>query len=816
MTLRPTSECLFLRLTRSSSLALLLTAALATRGQDNSPAPASASAAAPAADAVVRLDSFQVTDVPLERQILPTARPFSSVFGTDDSIVDVPRNVTIISRQQLSDISILSVLDFTKLTSSAYTTTNFGAPSNPSIRGQTADLFINGVRGRITSNGNGLPLNFNSVESVNIVKGPATAVQGTSMYVGGFVDLVTKRPHFDGFKGTVAVTLGSYAQKEWTLDVGGPFSPRAAYRVSWSGQDSRGYWHDYFQKNHSLYAALTLRPSPGYELFLNASAALYHYTENWGLNRVTQDLIDHGRYLTGVNDNPAPNFAAYPFGYADAGGAPISFANLATVGGVPAPVSDPQNARWITSGFPAGNRLAFGPAVTANRHIRLLRPGDRSRGREFNFQAIQTRTFSSGVKLVNNSYWSHTARDTYSSYYYSEIIDPSWFAENRTEFITATDAWSLNAGLDLRYQRTKAYDDYFFEPVNVWDLTRDRAAIDATRSVNFPNPFTSLPVPGWPGRYATDGIANSDTNDSRGASVALFAQTSRRLTERLRLVAGARAERFRAHVREPLLASHPAAALTVWIPNVNASLVLKPTPASSLYATVNWSRNTSGASANGGGLTGWNADGSALFRDNFLQPSRLLEGGAKFVLRQNRLFVNCAVFDQTRTARSPGSSVLQEFHARGFEAELNYQPDPRFYATASYSYIDATTTAGFQSDGGVARFAATRTEPGRVSGLPRHLFNALASYAFAARWTATANVLVTGPMFNNFAATLRLPTQYQLDASLTYRAPRWSARAAVSNLTNEKNWAPPNAVYGNGSILALPGTQAQLTLARNF
>jgi outer membrane receptor for ferric coprogen and ferric-rhodotorulic acid len=135
------------------------------------------------------------------------------VFGTNDNIVDVPRNVTIISRQQLSDISISSVLDFSKLTSSAYTTTNFGAPANPSIRGQTADLFINGVRGRITSNGNGLPLNFNSVESVNIVKGPATAVQGTSMYVGGFVDLITKRPYFDGFKGTVSVTIGSYSRR---------------------------------------------------------------------------------------------------------------------------------------------------------------------------------------------------------------------------------------------------------------------------------------------------------------------------------------------------------------------------------------------------------------------------------------------------------------------------------------------------------------------------------------------------------------------------------------------------------------------------
>ena len=194
--------------------------------------PAQSTAPAKPVEEPVRMEKFEVNEVPIEQQILPTSRPFNSVFGTDDNIVDVPRNVTIISRQQLSDISIASVLDFSKLTSSSYTTTNFGAPSNPSIRGQTADLFINGVRGRITSNGNGLPLDFNSVESVNIVKGPATAVQGSSMYVGGFVDLITKRPYFDGAKGSVSVTVGSYAQKEWTVDVGGPLSKELAYRFS--------------------------------------------------------------------------------------------------------------------------------------------------------------------------------------------------------------------------------------------------------------------------------------------------------------------------------------------------------------------------------------------------------------------------------------------------------------------------------------------------------------------------------------------------------------------------------------------------------
>ncbi|MBL9190675.1 MAG: TonB-dependent receptor [Opitutaceae bacterium] len=765
---------------------------------------------------VTTMAKFEVKDVPIERQILPTARPFTSVFGTNDNIVDVPRNVTIISRQQLSDISIGSVLDFTKLTSSAYSTTNFGAPANPAIRGLTADLFINGVRGRITSNGNGLPLDFNSVESVNIVKGPATAVQGTSMYVGGFVDLVTKRPYFDAPKRSISITVGSYSTKEWTIDQGGPISPTAAYRFSYSGTDSKGYSWDYYNKNHSIYGALTLRPTKGWEIFLNATVGIYDYTENWGLNRVTQDLIDNGRYLTGVNSNAAPDFSRYPFGYADANGVPISFTNLATIGGPAAPVSDPQNSRWVTSGFPANNRVVFGPAVKISRHQRLLKPGDHSTGREYNAQAIQTFTVSPELRVTNNSFVSYTKRNTLSSYYYSEIIDPSWFAQNRTEFVFTKPDYSLNTGLDLRYQRTKAYDDYFFEPANVWDLTRDMSFVNVYNSVNFPNPFTSLPVPGWPGRYATDGIQNGDTNDSKGITIGPFAQGTYRFSEQFSLVLGGRLDRFHADVTEPLLARRPSASISVWIPNYNASLIFKPTPTTSVYATYNNSRNTSGAVGNGGGITGWNAAGTALFKDNFLQPSELIELGSKYALMDAKVFLNFAVFDQKRTFKSTSSTIIQQFRTKGFEAEMNYQPNKHLYGTVSYSYLGAKTSPGFQADGGVGQFFASKGTEGRVSGLPRHLFNALASYTLDSGWSFTLNGMVTGEMINNFAGTLTIPRQYQLDGSVAYRTRQWEFRVNLSNLTDEKNWAPPNAVYGNASILALPGTMGRLTIKYTF
>jgi catecholate siderophore receptor len=208
------------------------------------------------------------------------------------------------------------------------------------------------------------------------------------MYVGGYIDLQSKRPYFDATKGTVSVTLGNYDTKRWTVDIGGPISKATAYRFSYSGEDSKGFYHDGFKKTHSIYGALAFRPNSTYDLFLNAQIFLANYTENWGINRVTQDLIDNGNYITGTNVN----------------------------GGTVATAADPQNAANIIAG---GNTIAWGPTVKINRHVRLLKPGNDSNGREYNAQAIQTFKVSPTLTVKNTSFASYTKRDTISTYYYS-------------------------------------------------------------------------------------------------------------------------------------------------------------------------------------------------------------------------------------------------------------------------------------------------------------------------------------------------------------------------------------------------------------
>ena len=86
--------------------------------------------------------------------------------------------------------------------------------------------------------------------------------------------------------------------------------------------------------------------------------------------------------------------------------------------------------------------------------------------------------------------------------------------------------------------------------------------------------------------------------------------------------------------------------------------------------------------------------------------------------------------------------------------------------------------------------------------MPTHLVNFLTTYRIYKGLGTSANVVFTSEINNNVAGTLVIPNQYTLDLTVFYTAPRWDARVMLLNITDEKNWSAPNAVYGNESIVA--------------
>jgi outer membrane receptor protein involved in Fe transport len=782
--------------------------------------------AAPAADEpktddkVVEMEKFEVNDVPIREVVLPQSRPFNSVFGVERSILDTPRNVTIFSREQLNAISVQDVRDFSKLTASSYTRTNFGAPTTPDIRTQIGDMFLNGMRIGLSSNGNGLPINFNSVESINIVKGPATVVYGSSPYVGGYADLISKRPTFGKAEGSASVTVGSFDVYRWTFDYGAASSSKTAWRVSYAGEASKGFYDDGKKNTQALYLAITHRPDAATEWFFNNEVFFADYTENFGVNRVTQQLIDTGFYQTGVNNNPAPNFVTGPVvGYVDSTGAPITFSNINVVAGTPAAQSDPQNSRWVVSGFPAVNRIAPGPVVRLDRSKRLLRPGDDSEGWSYNAQLVYTKKRSSEFELGNNTFFRYVARNTLSSYSYSEIIDPSWSLENRTEFrLKRGDNHNINTGVMLRYQFVEAYNDFFNEPAGVWDITRDLNFANYYNSVNHPNPFTQVAVPGHPGRFYTPD--NGDSGISKVWTIGPFYQHDWRINDRLSLLFGGRVDFVNAdfHINwvNTIIGAQSIADKTdIALPNYNASLQYKVNDGMSLYATYNYSENPVGAVGNGGGLT---TGGNARFsKDSLANESTLLEAGVKKTYAGGKGFVSLAYFQQDRDAVQQDRTV-RKFETSGIEFEINYQPNKNFYFTAGYSYLDATVNQPEFDVGNTSlvspldRFFILSGSEFRRQGVPKNLVNLLGTYKWQNGFGLTAGFVWTSDINNNVVGSLVIPSQYTIDLTAFYATKTWEARLAVLNATDEENWGAPNAVYGNESIVAELPLRAELTL----
>ena len=251
----------------------------------------------------------------------------------------------------------------------------------------------------------------------------------------------------------------------------------------------------------------------------------------------------------------------------------------------------------------------------------------------------------------------------------------------------------------------------------------------------------------------------------------------------------------------------------------NASLSIKPTTYTTIYGTYNFSESSS--SALGGGYA---LNNNSLTTPNFHIRSDLFETGVKVSLFKNTLFGDVAVYNQTRDQRNIDGSNTK-IDVRGVEVELTYQPNKSFYVTGSFSYLDPHTVNGdlFQSAGSVLDefndsaptivqgtgqgspnlngFKGPGTFP--LPGFPAYQGNGTISYTLPFGLGASLNAVVTSPFYNDIFLTVKIPTQFTLDAALFYKRKNYEVRLDVFNLTDERNWS---SVYGSGGSAGFFGS----------
>jgi outer membrane receptor protein involved in Fe transport len=670
-------------------------------------------------------------------------------------------------------------------------------------------VFINGMRRGLTSNGNGFPLNFNSIESVDIIKGPADAVYGSSQYVGGYVDEVTKQPYFDKFQGDVSSTIGEYQVYRWTADFGGPLiKDKLAFRISYTGEDSGSYYDFTKKESEAIYGALTWMPTSKYTLALTGEFEEASYNENNGINRVTQNLIDNNQYITGQ------------------------------VPGGPAAVGE------------FFNPVVAGPTVNLDDALHIIGEGDGSYGKTSYIQGLQTLVVNDGFKIINNSLFERIDRHTYNSQQFDEYLKDNSAFDNRTEFVFDNDIPitsgkaaapdkskdakgdgkdakevaqtmpeggltfhnELNAGFELRFQNNTNYDTFAYEPFDAFDITAPRYTTNIPLASNLA--AGQFHIPGTAAKYVFT-PNNGDSAHSDAYELGPYFQDTLKFTDQLSLFLGGRADILYVDAQSPN--GTPAdmylhTYTTQVLPNANISPTYKPFKWMTAYFTYNFSESTN---------TGDGGSYSPTFTyHDYHQQNRLYELGTKFSLLHDTLFMTATGYIQHRTEPSQGgaSNVVL---VKGLEFETEYQPNKHLYATASYSFLDShTVNPGFTHEAfpiatgpvapgtvlvtDVASFAAA---PGgsfsgtyATPGYPSNLFNGLVSYKTDFGLSASADLQVTSPMTLSYDGTVKLPWQYNVDMTVTYAFNRFEFRVGLYNITNQYNWNAANPIYGNESV----------------
>jgi hypothetical protein len=254
------------------------------------------------ADDVATLSDVNVTDDPLRAL---STEPSASSFGFAKPLLETPRTVSFVSEEQLSKFGIQSVQDLTRLVPGTYTTTRYGLQGAINIRTVTADQYYRGMK-RLDQQGHVRTV-LSAYDNIEVIKGPPSPVFGMGR-IGGYTVLDPKSSRAKTGKymtkeqGYFQALTGSYKLGEIQFGEGIPFevAGRAAgVYVMGLLENSNGWIKNVGVQQKFLQATASVDRAIGPFRLETGGQLQNSITSGSYMNRGTQDLVDHGTYISG-------------------------------------------------------------------------------------------------------------------------------------------------------------------------------------------------------------------------------------------------------------------------------------------------------------------------------------------------------------------------------------------------------------------------------------------------------------------------------------------------------------------------------------
>jgi len=707
-------------------------------------------------DDVVTLEVFQVDGVPVSESVNPLAVPVTGVMGEDRSLMETPRGVSLITSALFRERTINGVGEILQYAPSAYAPARYGRTANPNIRGDIAEIYLNGQR-----RGNNLfgyfP-SFNGVEGVELVRGAGSVAYGPAYFSGGYVNYITKRPNLEEGRTEITTRIGtwvpdggSHLNGSIQIDHTAPIKTgESGYRISYEGKGGDTYYDRNGVKDdrQDIFAAFSWRPSDRWRVELNAQYQWQNTPQTNGVNRPSQDMIDGDIYYTGWADNLDPGLLT----------------GLIT------------------------------PTGTTEIDPRMLTfsPGDYSDATIAQIQGSVRYRISEAVSLVNRTLLEHVDRERFHSFEYTEFATQLTM-ENRTEVRWAGEgdrAPVLTGGLAVRLEDREAYVQYFNEYIYASDITGEN--LDFGVLSNYPNSY--YPGLEGPGGYLYFGSETGipETTISRIWNPALFAQFEISPIENLRLLFGIRGDRYTGaityyatwnSVAEVYGSVTGGGVLQFYPPGlirpedfdgrsklfeVGAKYALDENRIFLGFAGYHQTRSRAEF---GGGRNQIEMDGLEAEVIYQPRPGIYLTANASWI---DGRFVNSA-------PSQLGGRSLYDMYAEG--------EGPEGKGTGvgyDFWFVNQVPVGDYD-----------------ISGLSKVLLNASAAYRFENGIGLSIQTMWQGPQWGNLDHEYEIPAQLTVNLSVTYTQPGWELGVDCLNAFNRRNWVHNGDEWMNNQLISL-------------
>ncbi len=825
-----------MRRTAAALLACALAAQAATAAAQESAAEEES------AEGVVELETFVAEEeVEDEFGILQTD-PVDSVFGFGKTVLETPRSVSSISAEFLEQFNATGINDIVNFVPGTFTTSFFGVAGSLDIRGTSAENYFRGVK-RLNNEGN-YPTPIGATDRVDVVRGPMSPISGPSK-VGGALNFIPKSAraatgqYLDAPSAQMSYMTGSWSRSVLTAEVGGPadIADRSAgYYLYGELTDSGSYYNNDFNKQTLLQGSFNIDLSERTRVEFGGMFQNWEGHENGGWNRVTQDLIDHGTYITG---RPSANIDG-DFGDGDGlieeaeiDAWEATLAGLVSTGDpfTPGTVScftglvpfcfegdfEPLDGANITQALVDQLGLGLDPASLGTAKLKrsqvLITDTDQYDTEAITFYFDIIHNFDNGWTLTNKLFFDSQDYVNVDAYGFHKIAD-AWVVEDQLilakEFESNALSGAFQVSPSVRFTDAFYALDFTDEIFDRVDLTQGFNALSAQQSAN---------------RAPKGQEAYSDYWNSEYMQLGLAVLADLKIGENLSLLVGARYDyvdaegengdgdgpirltTFDANGEHKATNSDDGFTYTV---SASYSLPGGVSP----YVTIAEQKTIVSGSAG-------DLDTENIFNKTFLGKSELTEAGVKASLLEGRLFAAIAYYEQERIAFDAQSPVSnQAVLSEGVEIELRYAPIDRLAVVGTYSdqktevLTPGGVTFSYLGAANMPQIDPATLFSGMIGGnqvvgektlrggIPEVTASVSASYRFTEATTASLSLTYVDEVASSVLGGIVLPDYTLVNASLVYDNDKFKIGLYANNITDETYFRGNfPSLYGNNAVL---------------